>query len=182
MPRNYLLVIGEAVALAWVLAEQRMAFPALRRSQAMTLEVGDELLIYTTRGCFHNPRRDVGRMMGLATVTTHVYDLAEPVVFGERRYTSECSLAIQGVAALHAGVALSPLVTELHAFPDARSWGQQLRRPLVPLDEHDGTALRRYLTALVEPLERHLDAYLQVAKARQESPLRASRAARVPIV
>jgi hypothetical protein len=58
MARDYLLVIGDAAALAWVLAEQRMAFPASRRSQAMALEVGDELLIYTTRGCFHNP---VGR-------------------------------------------------------------------------------------------------------------------------
>ena len=88
MPRDYLLVIGEKAALAWVLAEQRMAFPALRRSQAMTLEVGDELLIYTTRGCFHNPTGDIGRVMALATVTTRVHDLTEPVVFRERRYTS----------------------------------------------------------------------------------------------
>jgi len=29
MSRSYLLVIGEAAALAWVLAEQNMAFPAL---------------------------------------------------------------------------------------------------------------------------------------------------------
>ncbi len=99
MPRNYLLVIGEATALAWVLAEQRMAFPALRRSQAMALEIGDELLVYTTRGCFHNPGRDAGRVMGLAKVTTHVRDLAKSVVFGERRHTSGCALAIRGSTA-----------------------------------------------------------------------------------
>jgi len=50
MSRSYLLVIGEDTALAWVLAEQRMAFPALRRAQAARLEIGDELLVYTTRG------------------------------------------------------------------------------------------------------------------------------------
>ena len=166
MPRQYLLVIGEATALAWVLAEQRMAFPALRRPQATALEVGDGLLIYTTRSCFHNPKRDVGRVMGLANVTTRVRDLAEPVVFGERRYTSGCALAIQGVAALREGVELSSLVTELHVFPDAETWGMQLRRPLVPLDEHDATVLRRYLDMLLEPLEHHLDAYLRVVKHR----------------
>ena len=94
MPQNYLLVIGDAAALAWVLSEERMAFSSLRRSQAMSLEIGDELLIYTTRGCFHNPGRDPGRVMGLANVTTQVRDLDEPVIFGERLYTSGCALAI----------------------------------------------------------------------------------------
>lgn len=167
MSRSYLLVIGEDAALAWVLAEQRMAFPAVRRSQAMALEPGDELLVHTTRGCFHNPTCDVGRVMALAKVATHVHDLAEPVVFGERRYTSGCGLDIQGVAALREGVELSPLVPELHVFPDPKSWSMQLRRPLVLLDKHDASLLRRRLTALLEPLDRHLDSYLEVAKRRE---------------
>ena len=79
MSRHYLLVIGDRAALAWVLAEQRMAFPALRRSQAMALEIGDELLVYTTRGCFRNPGRDRGRVMGLAKVTTHVVTWPSPL-------------------------------------------------------------------------------------------------------
>jgi hypothetical protein len=82
MSRKYLLVIGEAAALAWVLAEQRMAFPAFRRSEVMKLAIGDELFIYTTRECFHNPTRDVSRVIGLANVTSEVRDLDEPVVFG----------------------------------------------------------------------------------------------------
>jgi hypothetical protein len=166
MPRDYLLVIGEAAALAWVLAEQRMAFPALRRSQAMALDVGDELLIYTTRSCFHNPRRDAGRVIGLANVTTRVRDLAEPVVFGERRYTSGCALTMRGVTALREGVELTSLATKLHVFPNPQTWGMQLRRPLVPLDEHDARVLKRYLVTLLEPLDRHLDSYIQIAKRR----------------
>jgi hypothetical protein len=161
MPRHYLLVIGDRAALAWVLAEQRMAFPALRRSRAMALEIGDELLVYTTRGCFHNPGRDQGRVMGLAKVTTHVRDLAEPVVFSERRYTLGCALDIQGVAALHEGIELRPLITELHVFPDARTWSAQLRRSLVPLDEHDASLLKRHLNILLAPPDSHLTAYLQ---------------------
>jgi hypothetical protein len=164
--QSYLLVIGEAAALAWVLAEQRMAFPALRRSQAAALEVGDELLVYTTRACFHNPTRDAGRVMALSTVKTSVCDLDEPVVFRERRYTSGCSLDIQGVARLHQGIELRQIVPELHAFPDVRSWSVQLRRPLVPLDEHDRAILTRQLTPLLEPLERNLQAYVQVGRLR----------------
>jgi len=153
--------------LAWVLTEQRMAFHAKHRTNAMALEVGDELLIYTTRGCFHSPTRDAGRLMGLASVATPVHDLTEPIVFGERRYTSGCALAIHGVAALREGVELSQLVTELHVFPDARTWGMQLRRSLVPLDKHDATILRRHLTTFLEPLEYHRDAYLQIAKSHK---------------
>jgi hypothetical protein len=163
MSRSYLLVIGEAAALAWVLAKQRMAFRALRRSQAEALEIGDELLLYTTRTCFHNPTRDVGRVAGLATVKTTVRDLPIPVTFGERRYVLGCGLDITAVTPLHVGVELRPLIPQLHAFPDSRSWSAYLRRPLVPLDEHDAALLIRHLTPLLEPLDRHLDAYKQAA-------------------
>ncbi len=129
----------------------------------MELEIGDELLVYATRGCFGNPERDRGRVMGLAKVATDVRWLPEPVIFGERRYPLGCALDIQSVAALHEGVELSPLVAELHVFPDARTWSAQMRRPLVPLDEHDASLLRHHLTALLEPLDRHLAAYRQVA-------------------
>jgi hypothetical protein len=105
--------------------------------------------------------------MGLANVATRVRDLAEPVVFDEHRYTSGCALTIQGVAPLRKGVELSSLVTKLHVFPNTVTWGMQLRRTLVPLDEHDATILKRYLVTLLEPLNHHLDAYLQVAKRRQ---------------
>lgn len=167
MLRCYLLIIGAAAPLAWVLAEQRMAFPALRRSQVAALEVGDELLVYTTRGCFGNPTRDQGRVMALATVKTGVSDLPEPVVFGERRFTSGCTLDIRGVAPLRTGVELRPLVPDLHAFPDARSWSVHLRLPLVALDDHDATLLKRHLAPLLEPPSHHLNAYQQFAEKRR---------------
>lgn len=164
MSRSYLLVIGDAAPLAWVLAEQRMAFPAPRRSQAAALEIGDELFIYTTRGCFHNPHRDRGRVMGLAQVRSDVHDLAKPVVFGERRYTSGCTLDIQGVAPLRDGVDLRPIVSQLHAFPDARTWSIRLRRTLVRLDEHDAALLKRQVNPLLKPLNRQLDAYINAGR------------------
>jgi len=164
MSRSYLLVIGDATPLAWVLAEQRMAFPTLRKSRAAALEIGDELFIYTTRGCFHSPARDRGRVIGLALVGSDVRDLAEPVVFNKHRYTSGCTLDIQGVAPLHNGVELRPLVPQLHAFPDGRAWSMRLRQPPVPLDEHDAALLKSRLNPLLEPLNRHLDAYIKAGR------------------
>lgn len=164
MSRSYLLVIGDAAPLAWLLRRERMAFPALRRSQAAALEIGDELFIYTTRGCFHNPTRDRGRVMGLALVGSDVHNLDEPVVFGERRYTSGCTLDIQGVAPLRDGVELGPLVPQLHAFPDPRTWSIRLRRPLVLLDDHDSALLKREVNPLLKPLHSQLDAYIKAGR------------------
>ena len=165
MSRSYLLVIGDAKPLAWVLAEQRMAFPSLRRSRAAALEIGDELFIYTTRGCFHNPGRDRGLVIGLALVSSDVRDLAKTVVFSEHRYTSGCTIDIQGIAPLREGVELRPLVPQLHAFPDGRAWSMRLRRPPVPLDKHDAALLKHRLNPLLEPLNRHLDAYIKAGRS-----------------
>ncbi|HKF79950.1 MAG TPA: hypothetical protein VKB17_03920, partial [Thermoleophilaceae bacterium] len=65
---TYLLILGEREALAWVLREQRMAFSARRARSASALTLGDRLLLYTTRGCFHNPTRDRGRVIGAGEV------------------------------------------------------------------------------------------------------------------
>jgi hypothetical protein len=95
--------------------------------------------------------------MGLATVRTSVHDLAEPVVFAQRRYTSGCTLDIRGVAPIDEGAELRSLVPELDVFPDVNSWSVPLRRTLVPLDEHDVAPLKRQLIPILQPLERHLD-------------------------
>jgi hypothetical protein len=164
MSRSYLLVIGDAGALAWVLAKQRMAFSAVRKSRAAVLEIGDELFIYTTRGCFHSPAVDRGRVIGLALVSSDLRDLAEPVAFNERRYTSGCTLDIQGVAPLRDGIELQPLVPQLHAFPNERTWNMRLRQSPVPLDEHDAALLKRRLNPLLAPLNRYMDAYSKAGR------------------
>jgi hypothetical protein len=64
MAATYLLVIGDREALGWILSAERMAFPDFRRAETRSLKSGDRLLIYTTRGCFKNPTRDRGRIIG----------------------------------------------------------------------------------------------------------------------
>jgi hypothetical protein len=65
---SYLLPIADREPLAWIVREQRTAFGEHRRREAEALAVGDVLFLYTTRGCFRNPTRDRGRVIGRAVV------------------------------------------------------------------------------------------------------------------
>jgi hypothetical protein len=172
MAQSYLLVIGDVEALAWVLAEQRMAFSNWRRSHAGALEAGDELFVYTTRTCFHRSQGDVGRVMAVATVKTSAQDLREPVDLGGRRFTLGCELTVGGLAPFREGVELRPLVPELHAFPKPHAWTAWLRRTLLPLDGHDAARLQRELAPLLGPLSRNLGAYVEAARQFSKIPSR----------
>lgn len=98
MPSAHLLIIGDRAALSWVVTEQRMAFPAGRAKVAHALGEGDEVFVYTTCGCFRNPTRDLGRVIGRATIVSPVRVLDEPVVFNERSYSEGCRLKVSGLA------------------------------------------------------------------------------------
>ncbi|MEV0691564.1 hypothetical protein [Streptomyces sp. NPDC050388] len=128
---THLIIISDREPLAWVLRTQRMAFPAGRAVTGLPAE-GDRVLLYTTRGCYWNPTRDRGRIMGLAVVTSSVEMLPEPVVFGERRFTSGCTLRFEGLAPMREGLVLAELVPRLEAFPDPRSWSVRMRRASLP--------------------------------------------------
>lgn len=147
--RSYLLVIGDREALAWVLRESRMAFPPTRRAEVDRLDEGDELLIFTTRGCWRNPTRDRGRVIGRAEVTSPVAAYGEPVEIAGRRFTRGCGIRIRSLAPVRDGVELAPLVPRLQAFPNESGWGIRLRRPLLELPTADATLVRDRLARIV---------------------------------
>jgi hypothetical protein len=155
MGKNFLLVISDREPLAWILATSRMAFSAGRISLAGQLSVDDRLFLYTTRGCFHNPTRDRGRVIGEATVASEVKPLPKPVDFGETSFPVGCDLIVMGLAAKGSGPVLADLVCKLNVFPDPRSWSARMRRVLVPLDPHDAELIRAELAALMLPPEVH---------------------------
>jgi hypothetical protein len=159
-PRGHLLLIGDRAPLVWVLSEQRMAFRARRASEVGALTPGDLLLIYTTRGCFHNPTRDRGRVVGEATVASAVEPLDEPVVFGEREYPIGCRLNVTGLAPRRQGVELAPLVPDLAVFPDPATWSVRMRRTVVPLPAGDVALLRAELGPLLVDRRTALPSYL----------------------
>lgn len=157
---SYLLVLGEREAVGWVLHYQRMAFPERRRSEAQRLEAGDELLIYTTRNCWHSPNRDRGRIIGRAYVTSAVESLDPPLELAGRTFTSSCSMEVRTLTPYLTGVELAPLVGRLKAFPDKMAWSIRLRRPLLELPSADATLVREHLAAQERPAAEQLSGYL----------------------
>ncbi|MEV1001819.1 hypothetical protein [Nonomuraea sp. NPDC050202] len=134
---SYLLILSDRQAIAWVLREQRMAFPATSRAEVAALRAGDELLIYTTRGASRNPTRDRGRIVGRAVVTTTPGPLNDPVTFAGRTFVTGCEIRLEVLAAWGTGVELHTLVDELSVFPNPAAWSIMLRRPLLRLPEED---------------------------------------------
>src|SRR4051794_2893060 len=118
MSTAHLVLVSDRAALSWVLTEQRMAFPPIRAQAVREIAEGDEVFLYSTRSCFGNPNRDVGRVIAAARVTEAPRTLEEPIVFGERRFTEGCALTIHGLAPFRTGLALRDHVEELTVFPD----------------------------------------------------------------
>ncbi|WSA80464.1 hypothetical protein OG930_35495 [Streptomyces sp. NBC_01799] len=159
MSSAHLLIIGDRAALSWVVTEQRMAFPAGRSRSAQALGEGDEIFVYTTRGCFRNPTRDLGRVVGRARVASPVRVLEEPVVFGERRFTEGCRLEVSALARFREGLVLRDLVPRLAVFPDPATWSVRMRRASLTLPPEDAGVVRAELEPLLLPYEEAVEAY-----------------------
>jgi hypothetical protein len=165
VPKDFLLVIADREPLAWILTEQRMAFPSGRTQLASRLAEGDRLFLYATRNCFHNAVRDRGRLIGEAVVASTVMPLREPIVFGDKAFPVGCELHLIGLVARDTGPELRGMVGRLHLFPDPRTWSAHLRRVLVPLDPHDAAIVRSELAPLVGEPQIHRGGYLESARS-----------------
>lgn len=161
---TYLLILGERAGLAWVLENRRMAFTESRVSQASRLAVGDRLFPYTTRGCFHNPTRDRGRVIGEAMVAGNLRKRRRPLVIGGREFTHECEITLESLAPLGEGVELAALVPQLEAFRDVPLWSFKLRQPLVRLPDGDASLIANELAGVAGAVEDALGGYLKLAR------------------
>jgi hypothetical protein len=147
---SFLMVIGDREALGWILTASRMAFRSAGRREVRSLEIGDELLIYTTRSAFRNPTRDRGRVIGTAHAASKVAPLDNPVRFDGRDYPVGCDLEIGQLAPFGHGVELAPLIPRLQTFNRANdAWSILLRRPLLRLTAHDSKLLVRKLDSIL---------------------------------
>lgn len=157
------MIISDRVALGWVLSKQRMAFPRQRAAEVAGVRPNDQLLIYTTRGCFHNPTRDRGRVIGVARATTDVKRLRQRVVIAGRTFELGLSFELAQLAPLGTGVELAPLVPVLDVFRNKAAWSAALRRPLLALPSRDATKLRRMVAKVASEPSEVVDEYLAVA-------------------
>jgi hypothetical protein len=156
----YLLPIADREPLAWILREQRTAFAEHRAREAAALKPGDVLFLYTTRGCFRNPTRDRGRVIGRAVVDAKARRERTPPAFGGREYPHVVELEIESLTPLREGVELAPFVPRLRAtFPDAATWSVRMRRALVPLDARDAAVIAEALESVAVTHEEALRSY-----------------------
>lgn len=168
---TYLLIIADREALAWVLREQRMAFPLARRREVSILEPGDQLFIHTTGTCFHSPNHDRSRIVGQAIARSRPVQLDTPVLLAGRSFELGCDIKIRSLAPFRDGVELPPLVPDLYTFRNNRGWMGKLRRPLLKLDERDAPLIRDRLATLERPPETYLNDYLRnIAEMLELSP------------
>jgi hypothetical protein len=155
----HLLILGERDALRWVLRTERMAFEGHRGNDVTRLAVGDTLFLYTTRGCYRNPTRDRGRVIGRAIVTSPVEPLEESVVVMDREFSLGCTFNLVALAPRHEGVVLADLVPRLVAFPIKRAWSARMRRPILTLPPKDAALIERELAALVREPSSTISSY-----------------------
>lgn len=170
---TYLLILGDREGLAWVLHNRRMAFTESRVTEIAELRAGDQLLLYTSRGCYRNPTRDRGRVIGEAEARHAVARLKKPIPIGEREFSHTCDIQLKSLAPFRDGVMLTDLVPKLDVFPDARSWSARMRRPLLKLPPNDARLLLARLASIARPADENIRGYLDwlehVATAQQST-------------
>jgi hypothetical protein len=162
--RSYLLILSDRDAIAWVLREQRMAFPATRRAE-LALTIDDRLLLYTTRGAWSNPTHSRGRVIGTATVRSPVRGLDKPLEVAGRHFYAACDLQIDGLVPYPGGVELQPLVSRLAVFPKPEAWSAYLRRTLLQLPQSDVDLLTEHLAPMSQRRPEALATYPRIAAA-----------------
>ncbi len=146
---GWLIVLAEAEALRWALANRRMAFSAGQCRKAGRIRPGDELVLYASRGAWHNPTRDESQLAGMAVVKAPVRKLPKPVPLAGREFTCGCRLEITIELPERAGVPIRPLVRTLEFVRRKDVWGQYFRSGLVEVPAADMARLRNALAAAV---------------------------------
>ena len=167
MSSSYIQVLSERAAVSWILSESRTAFSEASRPRAACLAIGDELFLYTTRGCFHNPTRHRGRIMGRTRVSSAVSELAEPVSIAGRYFTTGCDLEFELLAQPLDGVEIGPLAPKLSVFASREHWAAPLRRSVIKLSPSDAAVLRQQLELIGAPPDAVRQAWIDLSRTKR---------------
>ena len=175
--RPFLLILGDADGLAYVLRERRMALTPKRR---IPLARGDTVFLYTTRGIFGNPGAGRGLIIGQAEIISDIVRFENGLRIADRFYTSGCQLAITGLAPLGEGIELRQIIDELETFhPHPKRWAFRLYSSFLQLSPQDASVITEKLQPLLQDPEYVSQAYISRAekegrKAQGNHPTRHS--------
>jgi len=161
-PRPFLLILGDADGLAYVLRERRMALTPRRR---IPLTRGDIVFLYTTRGIFRNPGAGRGLIIGRAEIISDIVKFESGLRIADRIYTSGCQLAITGLAPLGEGLELRQIVDELETFhPHPKRWAFRLYSSFLQLSPKDASVIQEKIQPLLQNPEDVSQAYISRAE------------------
>lgn len=162
---SHLAVISDRAALVWVLENQRIAFPRPRYHHIFpALASGDVLYLYTTRGCYKNPTRDRGLVIGAASVTGALVTADNALRVGDRELPLEAPVELQCLAPVGEGIDLASEVNRMSSFPKPEAWSVYLRRSLFQITEHDARRFDKLLSRYQAAPRTLLAGYRQRAK------------------
>ncbi len=133
---HWVWVFGEIEGLRWVLAHDRMAFPATAAPRLKAMEEGDRVVLYVTRGAFHNSTKDVARLAGLATVLGTPLS-GSPVSIAGRDFTWTVPIRTDVQLPERTGPEVRPLVPRLSFVGNQAAWGQYFRGSPLRVSEED---------------------------------------------
>lgn len=168
---THLVILNERKAIAWVLTTRQMAFPPLgAEPAAAAIKANDCLLLYSTRGAFHNPTKHRGPVFGSAIAASDVVRLTNGIVVAGRLFAAACALQLHKLATCGSGADLAELVPQLESFPNKRAWAIRLRRPYLTLTTADAdlieTELARHATSDTESA---ISTYVRAARGGRKA-------------
>lgn len=140
---SWLFVIADRAALHWVLSQQRMAFRSHVHTHGLT--VGDDVVVYATRGCWHNPTRDRAQVAAIGKIASSVKE--RPIDVAGEGLARHCRLRLEIVLPEREGFPFSDLVDRLRLTRGRSHWGPLLRRTIVALDPGDFALIRDAIMA-----------------------------------
>jgi hypothetical protein len=147
--RHWLFVLGEADGLRWVIENKRMAFTQPRCRTAGQIRRGDDVILYVTRGAFHNPTRDQPQMAALMRVRSGAVELRPPLELAGRTFRCQVGLTPVVVLPERKGVPVRPIVNRLQLVKRSEVWGQYFRSSLIELGSSDFDLLAATIRARV---------------------------------
>ena len=161
-PRPFLLILGDADGLAYVLREHRLAFTRKRR---IPLTRGDIVFLYTTRRIFRSPSTGRGLIIGRAEIISDIVKFESGLRIADRVYTVGCQLAITGLVPLGEGVELRQIVDELETFhPHPKRWVFRMYGSFLRLSPKDASVIQEKIQPLLQDPEHVSQAYITRAE------------------
>lgn len=160
----YMAVVGDRKPLAWVLEQEKIAFPEQRyRHTFPHLKADDVVYLYATRGAFRNPSRDRGRVIARTVLTAELSRLENPVRF-DRPMPYQAPIIVEALAPLGQGLDLSSVIDIMTTFPIPERWAVYLRRSVLPITDGDARLFDQALKPYEGKLHDHLGEYQRMAR------------------